>query len=194
MSSLIETFKDEALELPQELEAALLELEESPGDSAIVDRVFRALHTLKGSGGLAGFENVAGFCHEAETVFERVRSGECEVDQDLVSLTLSAQDHLKGMILAEFGAAEVDDELTADLVASFQALLPFTKDDGLSDDQDYLNRDAEPSTYRVRFRPNTSLFRQGVQPQFLIGELVRLGEAVVVAQMDAIPPVDELDP
>jgi len=55
MSSLLETFRDEAIELIQELEDALLELEETPQDSAPIDRAFRALHTLKGSGGLAGF-------------------------------------------------------------------------------------------------------------------------------------------
>ena len=137
MSSLVDTFKDEALELLQELEAALLELEESPDDPSLVDRVFRALHTLKGSGGLAGFENVAGFCHEAETVFEQVRSGEREIDQDLVSLTLSAQDHLKGMILAEFGAEAINDELTAELVAAFQALLPFHPQDATLVDEDH---------------------------------------------------------
>ena len=123
MSSLLETFRDEALELLQELEEALLELEEKPNDPTLVDRVFRALHTLKGSGGLAGFDHVAGFCHEAETVFEMIRAGERQVDQALVSLTLRAQDHLKGMILHEFGDDAVDDEITADLIAAFQELL-----------------------------------------------------------------------
>jgi two-component system chemotaxis sensor kinase CheA len=193
MNSLIETFKDEALELIQELEAALLELEESPDDTDQIDRVFRALHTLKGSGGLAGFEDVAGFCHEAETVFEQVRSGERQVDQDLVSLTLSAQDHLKGMILAEFGAYAVDDELTAELVAAFQALLPFQPEEETAD-SGQTNQTGDQVTFRIRFRPEPSLFRQGIQPQFLLGELVRLGEAVVVAQLDAIPSLDELDP
>ena len=68
MSTLLETFRDEALELIQELEEALLELEETPQDATLVDRVFRALHTLKGSGGLAGLDRFAAFCHEAETV------------------------------------------------------------------------------------------------------------------------------
>ncbi len=194
MSGLVETFKDEALELLQELEAALLELEESPEDSAAIDRVFRALHTLKGSGGLAGFENVAGFCHEAETVFEQVRSGERQVDQDLVSLTLSAQDHLKGMILAEFGADGIDDELTAELVAAFQALRPFQEEKQPVVTTGFKTRKSDQVTYRVRFRPEPNLFRQGVQPQFLLSELVRLGEAVVVAQLDAIPPLEKLDP
>lgn len=194
MSSLIETFKDEALELIQELESALLELEESPADSGQIDRVFRALHTLKGSGGLAGFDNVAGFCHEAETVFERVRSGERQVDGALVSLTLAAQDHLKGMILAEFGGETVDDEVTAELVAAFQALLPFQHDQGSPQERSVNVSPSDQVTYRIRFRPNPGLFLQGVQPQFLLGELLRLGEAVVVAQQDAIPPLDKLNP
>ncbi len=194
MSTLIETFKDEALELIQELEAALLELEESPEDSSPIDRVFRALHTLKGSGGLAGFDNVAGFCHEAETVFEQVRSGERKVDEKLVSLTLSAQDHLKGMIMAEFGAAPVDDELTAELVAAFQALMPFPQGAPLNVATADMATPTDQATFRIRFRPMPNLFLQGVQPHFLLGELQRLGEALVVAQLDAIPALDELNP
>jgi two-component system chemotaxis sensor kinase CheA len=194
MSTLTETFKDEALELIQELEAALLELEESPEDSSPIDRVFRALHTLKGSGGLAGFDNVAGFCHEAETVFEQVRSGERKVDEKLVSLTLSAQDHLKGMIMAEFGADPVDDDLTAELVASFQALMPFHHEAGPKVTTAAMVTPTDQTTFRIRFRPMPNLFLQGVQPHFLLGELQRLGEALVVAQLDAIPALDELNP
>ncbi len=194
MNTLIETFKDEALELIQELEAALLELEESPDDSTQVDRVFRALHTLKGSGGLAGFDKVAGFCHEAETVFEQVRSGERKVDETLVSLTLSAQDHLKGMILSEFGAEAVDDELTAELVASFQALLPFHHKDRAADVKIVTTHPNDKITFRIRFKPNPNLFLQGVQPQFLLGELMRLGEAIVVAQLDAVPSLEVINP
>ncbi len=194
MSTLIDTFKDEAIELLQELEAALLELEESPDDSTQIDRVFRALHTLKGSGGLAGFDDVAGFCHEAETVFEQVRSGERTIDQNLVSLTLSAQDHLKGMILAEFGADKVDDDLTAELVAAFQSLLPFHEEKETVAVQTLTSHSSDQSTYRIRFRPECGLFRQGVQPQFLLAELVSLGEAVVVAQTEAVPSLDEFDP
>ena len=159
MSNLLETFRDEAIELIQELEEALLELEETPKDSALIDRVFRALHTLKGSGGLAGFDNVAGFCHEAETVFEMIRAGERQVDQALVSLTLRAQDHLKGMILYEFGDEAVDDEITAELVADFQALMPYRQEvlqpgheeaEGQHDDQVTLSNSFPPQSRPVQ--------------------------------------------
>ncbi len=194
MSSLLETFRDEGLELIQELEASLLELEETPEDTTLIDRVFRVLHTLKGSGGLAGFDNVAGFCHEAETVFELVRAGELQVDQALVSLTLRAQDHLKGMILYEFGDEAVDDEVTAELVAAFQALVPYHQKPLEADHEEAEDREDDQATYRIRFRPNPSLFRQGVQPQFLLGELALLGDSVVVAQLDNIPALNEIDP
>ena len=194
MSSLLETFRDEALELLQELEEALLELEEKPNDPTLVDRVFRALHTLKGSGGLAGFDHVAGFCHEAETVFEMIRAGERQVDQALVSLTLRAQDHLKGMILHEFGDDAVDDEITTDLIAAFQALLPYQQCALEPDHKESAGQYDDRFTYRIRFLPNPGLFKQGVQPQFLLEELARLGDSVAVAQVDKIPPLDVIDP
>ena len=56
-----QTFRIEAQELIVELESALLELEERPDDQDLVDRAFRALHTLKGSGAMFGFDRVAAF-------------------------------------------------------------------------------------------------------------------------------------
>ncbi len=50
------------------------------------------------------------------------------------------------------------------------------------------------TTYRVRFRPDQSLFKQGVQPQFLLGELSRLGDSITVAQLDNVPSLVEIDP
>ncbi len=90
-----DTFREEALEILAELEQALLELEERPADGECIGRVFRALHTLKGSGAMAGFEAVAAFAHELETTFELVRSGRLAVSRPLINLTLSARDQFR---------------------------------------------------------------------------------------------------
>jgi two-component system chemotaxis sensor kinase CheA len=81
----IEVFREEAAELLTSLESALLELEESPRDEELVAQVFRAMHTIKGSGAMFGFDEVAEFTHEVETVFDLVRKGELAVTGDLVS-------------------------------------------------------------------------------------------------------------
>ena len=71
-----EAYKIEAYELLGELESSLLELEQTPDDQDLVDRVFRAMHTIKGSGAMFGFEAIAEFTHDVETVFDRVREGD----------------------------------------------------------------------------------------------------------------------
>ena len=65
-----EAFREEANELLTELETALLELEENPEDPEIVAQVFRAMHTIKGSGAMFGFDDISSFTHEVETVYD----------------------------------------------------------------------------------------------------------------------------
>ncbi len=58
-----QAFHEEARELLAELESALLELDQNRGDLDIVGRAFRALHTIKGSGAMFGFDAIASFTH-----------------------------------------------------------------------------------------------------------------------------------
>jgi len=92
-----QAFKEEAYELLSELESSLLELEEMPDDIDLIGRVFRAMHTIKGSGSMFGFDDIASFTHEVETIFDMVRNGKIEVTTTLVNLTLSARDQITRM-------------------------------------------------------------------------------------------------
>lgn len=189
---LADTFREEALELLSELEDALLELEERPGDRETVGRVFRALHTLKGSGAMAGFDALAAFAHELETVFERVRDGRLAVSRKLINLTLAGRDELRSLIEAtrdDLADARVVSEITAvlrNLCAAPETspeVLPLASDSG-----------SEEATWRIRFRPQQQILQRGINPLALLRELARLGECRTVAQVDAIPGLEALDP
>jgi two-component system chemotaxis sensor kinase CheA len=65
-----QAFREEGREVLVDLESALLELNDHRADQALVGRVFRALHTLKGSGAMFGFEDMATFTHNLETAFD----------------------------------------------------------------------------------------------------------------------------
>ncbi len=91
-------FVQEAFELLSDLEVSLLELEDNPSDSELIGSVFRALHTIKGSGGMFGFDDIAHFTHTIETVFDDVRGGKLPVTRDLISLTLKAKDLIQFML------------------------------------------------------------------------------------------------
>ena len=193
--SLTETFREEAQELINDLETALLALEEQPDDETLIDQAFRALHTLKGSSGLVGFEDVAAFCHEAEAVFELARSGQRRIDSDLVSLSLAALDHLKRMLFASFEGSSIETAQTEELIAALRAFLPQTpRPDAMLASPDDEELSQEGICYRIRFRPGAQIFKRGVRPQLLLQELSQLGEAVLVAQVDAIPDLETLDP
>jgi len=111
-----EVFRQEASELFDVLEGALLDLGVRPDDKELVDAAFRALHTIKGSGAMFGFDAVATFTHEFETAFDRVRKGEIRPDQDLISVALAAKDYIRALIeTPESTDSIIGDAILADL-------------------------------------------------------------------------------
>src|ERR1700691_5924969 len=103
-----QAFQEEARELLAELEAALLELDQQRDDPEIVGRAFRALHTIKGSGAMFGFDNIAAFAHHLEAVFDQLRTGELVATAELINLTLTAGDQIRAMLDEAAGLTEAD--------------------------------------------------------------------------------------
>jgi two-component system, chemotaxis family, sensor kinase CheA len=191
-----QVFKEEAAELLAELETSLLELEESPQDLELVAKVFRAMHTIKGSGAMFGFDAIAAFTHEVETVFDLVRNGAIPVTQELISLSLAARDHIRTLL----EAGEADAAAGSQLVAGFRGLVPSQAAalPGEAAAPAPVEASADPSapavTYRLRMRLPADIVYRGTRPEGLLNELSALGSCRVVAQTGAIPLLDELDP
>jgi two-component system chemotaxis sensor kinase CheA len=76
-----QTFIVEASELLQDMEHSLLALEESPTDEDTINAIFRTAHTIKGSAGIVGFENIEQFTHKVESLLEQVRLGRVKVSE-----------------------------------------------------------------------------------------------------------------
>ena len=114
-----EAYREEAYELLAELETSLLELEETPEDEELIGRVFRAMHTIKGSGAMFGFDDIAAFTHEVETTFDQVRGGNMPVTKDLIDLTLAARDQIRKMVDGGTG----DEGEVARITESFRSIL-----------------------------------------------------------------------
>ena len=102
-----QVFKEEAFELLSELETSLLELEDLPNDMDLINRVFRALHTIKGSGSMFGFDAIAEFTHHVENVFDLVRNGDLSITKELLTLVLASRDHIYAMLLSSSGEGEI---------------------------------------------------------------------------------------
>lgn len=98
MANPSEIFMQEAADLLIQLETTLLDLENSPANPELIDQAFRALHTIKGSGAMFGWDALATFTHHIESAFQKVRDGTLTASIELISLTLAALDHLRVLL------------------------------------------------------------------------------------------------
>ncbi len=196
-------YKEEAYELLADLESALLEIEQSPDDMELIGRIFRALHTIKGSGSMFGFDAIAAFTHEVETVFDMVRNEEMSVTKELIDLTLSSGDLIQTMLDDSEMGNSTDKEKAGEIIASLQKLVPNKnehKEENISpassqpDSQSESEQEDRQITYRIRFRPPVDVFTRGINPVMLVDELCTLGMCRVVALKETIPLLNDIVP
>ncbi|HVN97189.1 MAG TPA: chemotaxis protein CheA [Syntrophorhabdaceae bacterium] len=186
-----EAFREEAYELLSELEGSLLELEETPSDPQLIGRVFRVMHTIKGSGAMFGFDDIAAFTHEIENVYDKVRSGELNITKQLIDLTLKSRDLIKLMLDGEAPEKTILEET----VAAFKTTTSPPTPTGASPFSPLHEMSSgESVTYRIRFEPAPGIFLNGTNPVLLLDELRELGECVVTAQLDQIQLLDCINP
>ena len=200
IGKLRETFREEAYELLAELEAGLLELEHNPGDMEQVGRVFRAMHTIKGSGATCEFHDIAAFTHELETTFDKVRKGKIAATKELIDLALTARDYIQTLFDAFYKGGAADESKGAEITATLRKLFPDSAGKGpvapapsAAKGKPTREEPAKYTTYRIRFRPAKHIFASGMDPVLLLRELRQLGTCRVVAQTEAIPYLEDYD-
>ena len=98
IDTISDTFREEAGELLNQMEMPLMELEHTPDNPELINTIFRALHTIKGSGSMCGYSDLARFTHDLETVFDCMRNGELRADSRIINLTLKAKDCIRALI------------------------------------------------------------------------------------------------
>ena len=203
----LQIFIIEARELLEEMEEALLRVEQAPDDAETINAIFRAAHTIKGSAGLFGLDHIVAFTHIAESVLVRVRNGELKIDSPLVATFLAVRDHIGSLInlVAQGGEPDENTRHTAELLterlrayvgtslpATIQAAAPSPavrtaetpQEGGVGTDHWHLS---------LRF--NAAVLQSGLNPLAMIRYLTSFGEiAHIITLADLVPPLSALDP
>lgn len=120
---LIREFLVESEELLQGMDQDMVALESAPGDADLLNRTFRALHTIKGTSGFLGFDPVVRVSHAAEDVLTALRQGDLSMSRSIMDSLLAARDQL-GTMLADLRAGGLKsynlDPLLSDLEAALK--------------------------------------------------------------------------
>ncbi len=203
-------FIEEAVDLIDDLEKAVLELEDNTHDADIVQRIFRIMHTLKGNSSMFGFEQIDRFTHHMETIYDQVRSNQREVTQATLDVTLRSVDHLKNL-LDEAGneSAALMQEQEA-LMQQMDAIIEgrsvptekkpapaeAPKKAGTAPTQPAAADEDKGAfeTFFIRYAPVTDIFNNGTNPLYQVDEVQALGKAKIKVHFEKIPPLAEIEP
>lgn len=190
-------FAEEVKELLTVLEESFLEIENDPLNMDLIGKIFRAMHTIKGSSSMFGFEEIASFTHEIETAYDYVREGTVKVTPELITLGLMSRDHIGRLLaLAENGETG-NDALAAEgnaILLRLRALVPAAASPDAAPvnpvpSKAETNADGgRPVLYRIYFTPPQNIYMRGLDPLNLIGELAALGDEEHVAHDYDAPP------
>jgi two-component system, chemotaxis family, sensor kinase CheA len=96
--ALVQDFLVESEELLQHIDQDMVALESAPGDSELLNRIFRAIHTIKGTSGFLGFDPIIRLSHRTEDALNALRRGEVQLDRRCMDALLAARDQLGVML------------------------------------------------------------------------------------------------
>jgi len=190
--ALRQKFVEEASDLLVSLEENLLQLEKVPTDSSLMNEVFRLMHTLKGTSGMFGFEQIGEFTHYLENIYDLARNQQLALTQQVLTCSLAAVDHLRELLV------DVELQQPNNKVVHGQLLEQIKNMSTAAEGQSIQAAEAAPpgtlKTFGIYFRPHPGIMGNGTNPLFLLDELAEMGTYWVQPQLDALPGLEEMDP
>jgi len=114
MAEIVDSFIVESNEILDELDHDLVQLENKPEDDELLNKIFRAFHTIKGTSGFLGLEKLTKVTHKGEDILNKLRKGEAKLSSELMDVILVAYDKIKELIsvIATDKNENVDTEAT----------------------------------------------------------------------------------
>jgi len=176
MDEMIKDFVTEVTDLLHEMENDLILLEKDPGNTDIVNKIFRMMHTLKGSAAMCGFRNIQDITHAFEDVYEKIREGVIPVDTTIIDITLKGKDQIALML-----DNRNDENETNRLINYLRS--EFSNDIGHqfhNANTDSYFTGTDDHLYCILFTPDKEIFERGIDPDKVINELKNTGSVRIV--------------
>ncbi|PQO38012.1 chemotaxis protein CheA [Blastopirellula marina] len=188
-----ELFLEESQEHLADAEAGLLDLEKTPEDAELLNRIFRDVHSIKGGADTFGFAAIAEFSHSLEAVLERMRNGSIENTGSLAELMFEAIDCLQCLI----GAAKTHEVAPANVHEIRLRLNSRVEGNGLSAAGPAVSGNtpgSELTEWFIHFTPGPTTFQIGLDPSLVLRELDSLGELSLQLDTTSLPGLETLEP
>ena len=205
---ILNTFFAESRERLEDMEASLLELEKNGEDQESLNAVFRAAHTIKGSAGMFGFEDIGTFSHALENLLADLRDRKLSYDHALGSLLFECHDFMLKLI--DFYDAnrqgKIDKTMLEALIllqqklnlyhkgATFGVSEPSPEEKKASEEDQEIGMVVENMCWHISLRFGENTYRNGFDPQSFISYLGGIGKVLNLRMVyDSMPPLPEFN-
>jgi len=98
MKEIVESFLIETKEILEKLDVDLIKLENNSTDSELLNDVFRSFHTIKGTSGFLGLDQLTKVTHRCEDILNKLRKGDAVLTTELMDGILEAYDRIKELL------------------------------------------------------------------------------------------------
>ncbi|OIQ96409.1 chemotaxis protein CheA [mine drainage metagenome] len=200
------TFIAESRELLASMEDCLMLLEQQLGDADAINATFRAIHTIKGSAGLFGLEDIVRFAHVVENVLDRARNGELPVTDQFTAVMLECGDHIGHLVDQISNAEQHPAALLKERGAKlFERLGQFSPLPSVAQATAPVEHTAAveasgggevgSDAWHISLRFGPEVLRNGMDPASFLRYLTTLGDVQrTVTLWDAMPEAAAMDP
>ncbi|MEA5123652.1 chemotaxis protein CheA [Xanthomonas floridensis] len=199
MNQLMQTFLAESRDLLEDMERHLLQAERGESSPDAVNAIFRAAHTIKGSGGLFDLPQLVGFTHVVESVLDLVRDEALTLSSELIALLLVCCDHIHALVETAADPSHADAAALAaeaePLLAQLQTYLQGSACGVTATTVQHSTPEKQSGYWRIGLTLFADALRFGNSPLKLIRNLRSLGSVESIStDYSQLPTFEELDP
>jgi two-component system chemotaxis sensor kinase CheA len=187
MFDALQTFMAESASLLQEMEHALLVMEQNATDKEAINAVFRAAHTIKGSAGLFALDDIVSFTHHVETLLEQVRNEKQVLCSEQISLLLDCRDHMTELLTLAANATPLTEALRQQGQALIHLLTPT---EPIEVTTAAIMAEPLQSLWQIQLQFAPDTFRNGMEPSSFLNYLNQIGQIVELKTSLSLPADD----
>ncbi len=180
-------YVEEVIDMLNDMEGAILTLEQNPSSLDEINQVFRVMHTIKGTSAMYDFKTVEKITHDVEGIYSKIRDAQGSVSKEVSTLTLECVDLLRHLLNQPSAG---DDALVDEFLARVAAINgggnpPAQQQSAPADDDSggmFLLNDPPQqnfATYYVLFAPEADIANRGVNIKGILDGIKELGENTV---------------
>ena len=202
MNEELELFCEDVDEQLTFMENALITMQEDGVDDESIGALFRAMHTIKGTAGMFGFDDVVHFAHTAENLLSEVREGKVKLTQEMIDIFLKVKDHAQKLIDLAVAGESLDEFTQAnndELLKILKSMLSENEDIVVDVEKTVDIKEEETTTeeklWHISLRLKAGFFATGMDIINILSFFDMLGKVKNIVLIDTkVPKLEEINP